>query len=290
MKKLSIITYLFFGLFIVNFSNADYIICDSWMINYGGNNLNEICNWWFISNDIVLIESFTWNFLDINSGYWWISDEEDLFYKVNTILPIWYFNENINTVISNVNPDYINQVWYIWTINSLQKNFQLEKNLPIWFFDLFKSTIIKNSNPEYTNPAWYLWNIIVKSYSWDVIMISTTKSINQSMISTKEFYLYLFKKYSYNDYVKYWYFSHEYDDFNNNLVNLLLNNLNTGTNLPIINEIEQKRIELEIENSDFPEKISLLTLNLKKVNYVFKNIKSDNIKFYMLDYILNKKN
>lgn len=308
MKNITKILSFIFVLLINYFSvNADFIICDSWNINIYWTNMDDICAWWYKSNSISWIESFTWNYLYLNTWYWWNNNNYDNLLNIYPNLPIWFFDINMSTVIKNINPEYVNQIWYLWSVKILEKNINLDKNLPVWFFDSILSTNIKKTNPEYVVPVWFFWNIEKNILLWwndnntsnsgslnesgslsDTWSLGNTWSLNDwisnnnsnnqsKKITIKEFYINLFKKYTVN----------ENDEFINNIVNLLLK-YSYKNDYPFISDIEKNRIELYVEKSNFWNNIKKISKNILEINYYFKNSNNDNYKFYLLNYYLNK--
>jgi hypothetical protein len=315
--KFFIILSIFFAYNITIY--ADFIICDSWFINLDWKSTSEICNWWYQNTSILTIESFTWTFIDFLPGYIW---NKNIWYNginVGINMPVWFFDENRVTNIKNITPIYNLSSWYLWQSNTNLKNIDLLNNFPVWFFDDIRFTHVHNINPTYLLPV---WNIVKISNVWlapkNEIIVSTgtvssiknientntgvllpvlvivkpsvsnwNQSTKISVMSIKEFYVSVFKKYTNSYYIKSWYIKKDYDLFINNMVDFLLLNwkINSSDN---ISEFDQNRIELDIENSKFNEKILLLIINMRQVNLVFEKWNNNNQIYYVLDYIINK--
>ncbi len=285
------------------FANSDFIICDSWNINIFWKNVSEICNWWYENLSIEWIESFTWSYIDFNSWFFW--NKYSFIPKMNIYnsIVIWFFDLNQKTVISNVNPNYETIIWFLWQSNILEKNIDLKQNLPIWFFDEIKKTKASSTSPNYILPVWFFWNYKwlikeLKTNTWITNIWSTniilennqSKKVVVNNITLKEFYIYIFIKYSKYDYLNYWYKKDNYDIFINNLVDLLLWVWQDTKSNIIISDFEQIRLELYIENSHFKFILPILMKNMMAFNLAYSYTINTKQEIYILNYFLNWKN
>ncbi len=111
---LKLIKTLFFlqSLFVFCVTSADFSICDSWNLKLWWKNIVEICNWWYISNDITEIKSFTGSFSDFS---WVIIENKDYInLDINRNLIVWFFDKNKKTVLTDKNIDYSVPIWFIF--------------------------------------------------------------------------------------------------------------------------------------------------------------------------------
>lgn len=295
MKKIYIIICLLLS---TNYVYSDFLICDSWNINISKNNTYEICEWWYKNTDLIKINSFTGDFIHLNSwNFWNIVNEKT--YDLNFIIPSYFLN-NIKTIITNNNPYYNNEIWYYGQFN-VDKDLMSKYDLVKWFFSINLKTKITNDLPIFSNDLWFFWDIVilknvnwlidsneawllVNSNSWSIFINSNSWTLS-TMIKTntimtyKKFYFELFKKYSTIN-------TNEYNNFLNKLVDYLLKDLYYIDN-PIISDIEIKRIEFYIEKSDFRQKMEKLSNNFYVIDNEFKKTDDDYKKYFLLDYLLN---
>jgi hypothetical protein len=275
-----------FFIFVILFwskTYSDFVICDSWNINYSWKTISEICNWWYENFDISVIEYFTWSYINLNSWFWW--GEQNFDFKKNENIPIWFFDQNKKTIIENINPIYDFSAWYMGTSHSFSWIFfDVENNNPIWFFDLNKKTIILKTGINYSFPAWYLWNVIINKKNWWIKWWSRSPDILIENISYKEFFHDIFKGNINSEFLNK-YSSYELDLFINDLLDLFSE---SDKNLEkIISEDSKNRIKLHIKNSNFNEKFNKLIKNLDLVNDAFKNTNNETQKFYIVKYFLD---
>lgn len=263
-------------------TNADYIICDSWDINYDGKTVSEICNWWYQSINISEINSFTWSFIDLNLWYWWIDFDLVMNLNIEENLPMWYFGTNIKTKVLKNNPENYIYIWHIWIKNDYNIISDVVENFPIWYFDTNIKTKVLNNKPEYILPIWYLWNVVIAKKNWwmrnNILPIYS--------MTYREFFKEIFQKSTNDSFNNLNYSKSEYDTFINNLLDLLFNS--NQYYQKIIPEETKNTIRLFIQNSDFDTNLNLLMTNLKDINQNFEIQKDQKINFYMIKYYLNK--
>lgn len=288
MKKI-VNVFLFLIIFFSYYSDlySWFIVCDSWNINLSWMIDSEICDWWYQSNNIEKIESFTWSFSNVNSWYWWNKNADFGDNNIEENLPAWFFDLNKKTKISIESPEYLFHVWFIWTANKYLNNVNIKENLPVWFYDQIRTTKTINSNPEYNFPVWYFWNnqIIVENKK------SGRRAYNPIIkITYKDYFEAIFKKYTRLKYIKWWHKHYEVSEYDKLVYNLvyLFSKWNEDYN-KVVPQMSKNRIEWHIENNpEFKEKLWLLVLNLREINYAFDNTTNDVQKFYIVDYYLNK--
>jgi len=263
------------------------IICDSWDINLKWTTNSLICNWWFESNSIDDIDSFTWSFSDIDSWYWWSVNKYNKSLNIENNLPVWFFNSNKLTKVLSKKPNFSHTTWFLWTTNSLSNNINIEENLPAWFFNNNGNTKVLKTNLDYSFPIWYLRNnkfVKKDNRKW--------KKANNPIIEItyKEYLESIFKKSSRIRYKKWWYKYYEkseYDMFIYYLV-YLFSNWNNDYN-KIISQQAKNRIEWYIENNpEFDINLWLLVSNLREINYAFEKSTNDIQKLYIIKYYLIK--
>lgn len=277
LKKIVRLVFIFL-IFFCSKAYSDFIICDSWNINFEWKTVSEMCNWWYENLDISTIEYFTWSFINLDSWFWW--GKQNFEFWNNENLPIWFFDANKKTVIENVNPNYDFSLWFIWTNNSFSWIIiNVENNYPVWFFDSNKKTIILKTDLVYDFPVWYIWNFVVKSKWW---ARSSTPIVKD--VSYKEFFYEILKKNINSEFLNK-YSKKELDLFINNLLDLLLE-WEKGS-WKIISEESKDRIKLSIKNSNFSDSLNKLIENLDSINIVFKNTNSETQKFYVIKYYLD---
>ncbi|MDD2870653.1 MAG: hypothetical protein PHS49_01575 [Candidatus Gracilibacteria bacterium] len=293
MRK--IINIFLFLIFLIFFQSTytDFIICDSGNIELSADNLSQICNSGYESTDVSKIESFTGNFVNFNPGYWNINYDLNNTINFTQSFPIGYFDNNISTVVNIINPIYDSQIGYLEnTFDNSINILDLDKQFPVGYFDDIKNTVTNIINPEYNNLVGYISKNTVIYTNTGSVNISNNQGLENisnnlpkivDKITIKDFYENIFRKYSNNDFLYYGYTKSEYDNFINNIVNTLLSKTYKNS-LPFISDIEQKRIELDIENKNFQKKISKMMSNMKKINKYFENIDNDNYLYYMMDY------
>ena len=280
-----LICFIFFSN--INLLYSWFIICDSGNINLSWNTEVDICNWWFINSEINNIETFTWKVINYKLWFWWTNNDSTLDIDIENNLPIWLFDNNKRTVVTNSNPKYESKVWFLWINNNYNLDKHNEVNLPIWFFNKNIQTFLINSNPDYLFPTWYLWNhtFILKKKKkfsrWINIIDNTTY---------KEYFILVFKKYSKIKYAR-WGYKHyeisEYYKFIENLVNLYGKWYNNYDDK--ISQNAKNRIEWYIEKDiNFKKNLYKLTGYLREINYSFDNSKNDIQKKYIIKFYLNK--
>ena len=265
-------------LFFTSWVFADFVICDSGNINYNWKTISEICNNWYESLDISIIESFTWNYINYDLWFWWTDFNVDFENNVEWNFPIWFFDWNKETQIKNINPEYNFITWYIWTANSFSDVIiDLDNNYVIWFFDENKNTVTLNTDSNYSFPIWYLWNHKIKkksSWGWNIVI--------QNDITYEEYFKEIFIK-NINLIYFYKYSEYELEKFTDNLVDLLLEK----DSEVIISDVIKRRINLHIENSNFRIYLNQLLENLDDINNAFESTYNRNEKIYILDYFKN---
>lgn len=280
MSKKIIKYFLLSVLLFYSKTNADYIICDSWNINYNWKTVSEICNWWYQSIDISKINSFTWSFIDLDLWYWWTDFDLVVNSNIEENLPMWYFGINIKTKVLTNNPENYIYIWYIWTKNDYNITSNLDENFPVWYFDTNTKTKVLNNKPEFSLPIWYLWNVVITKKNW---WINNNISPIYSM-TYREFFKEIFQKSTNDSFNNLNYSESEYNTFIDNLLDLLVNS--NQFDEEIIPEETKNRIKFFIQNSDFDTNLNLLMTNLKDINQNFEIQKDQKINFYMIKYYL----
>ncbi len=153
MKKLIFIFLLFFPF--LAFSNLQY--CDN------GRNISwEFCSSWVIITDIKSIDTFSWNYLNIFSWFWWTKLNNDLISDYNSSFQVWYIWNNFNNNLNSENNSNF-QVWFLWT------NF---KQINFWKINVYqkkKEPYQKLDELEFWEAIWkqQMWSGIIFSYSFD---------------------------------------------------------------------------------------------------------------------------
>lgn len=278
LKKIIKIFFIFL-LFLFSKTYSDFVICDSWNINYDWVTVSEICNWWYESVDISLIESFTWGYVNYDLWFWWNDYNLNLDKNISENFPVWFFDINRKTVLNNVNPEFSSPVWFIWTAYlDTWIITDIENNFPVWFFDINKKTIILKPNPDFSFPVWYIWDYKVVKKSWwnHIIIIQDT--------SYRKFFEDIFKE-NIDPKFLWKYSKYELELFIENILNLLLESEKDKDK--IISETTKNRIRLYIKNSDFNKNLNNLIKNLDLINNAFEIIKDNKQKLYVIKYYLD---
>ena len=147
VKTLSKIIWILF-LFLTFPVFSEISICDNADISYTWTTITEICNGWTKITNISGISSFSGEYQDITTGYWWMVHS----YTGSEIIqsmPTWY-------------------VWNIFWDESWQKTItKTSYNTPVWFFSAYKNTSVLFPTLEeilYTAQKIYFPNM--DSWSW----------------------------------------------------------------------------------------------------------------------------
>jgi hypothetical protein len=170
-------------LFVVN---ANWEICDWWIIDFWWKNFDEICNWWNKINNLLWDVNLNWSYIEINPWFLWTNNKKSLDYlDIQNNYPIWYFDSNIETIITSVNPEYLTPPWFLWTNNKKSLDYlDIQNNNPVWYFDNNTETKISLINPRYVTPVWFFW-----SYSGQIldfwIFDNNDNKDNKDIINTK---------------------------------------------------------------------------------------------------------
>jgi len=149
MRKLIFIFLLFFPF--LAFSNLEY--CDN------GKNISwEFCSSWTIITDIKSIDTFSWNYLNIFSWFWWNKLNNDLISDYNSSFQVWYIWNTFNNDLNSENNSNF-QVWFLWT------NF---KQINFWEINVYQ----KKKEPYQEFKKLKFWEAIWKQQMWSGIIFS----------------------------------------------------------------------------------------------------------------------
>ncbi len=228
------------------------------------------------------------NYFSVNADFS-ICDSWNINVNSNSIIEICNWWLLINSFTWELAGNYINNnPWFWWNIESFNSVLNINIDNNIWFFDNNKSTIITKINPESNFAIWFIneFNMnLFNSWTNDIINnIENTWSLN--WINIKDYYNNLFRKYSEDKYENLWISKTEYDEFINNLLDLLISS-SYDNNKQLINNNDIKIIEKNLEKYNFPKNILKLLSNSREINNSFSLMPELNKKYFILSFYLN---
>ena len=278
MKKIVIILIIYFSLILS--TNAELGFCDNANINNNKVLFNDICNNWNKVDDFTKINSFTWKYIDIKSGYFWNKNNINKIHK-DYLINTWYFWNN-NTDIKLQKYININLLWYFWNTNNLNNKIENDFILPIWYLWDYDYKILKNTFNDSSISNSFLKNInnnslILKNFS---SRHYTKKRVVYNNISYYELLdqLIIENTYLYKISIS----EHDYNIFKKNILEIIINWKNI-----IIPWKDVKLLKLKILESNFLKNVRILFKNAWELNNAIKKVKNDNEKVYILKYYLN---
>jgi hypothetical protein len=278
MRKLIKILFFLKILFVFNITDSEYIVCDSWNIDFLWTKFEDICNDGIIYNNVININSFSWSYIDISWWYWW-SSNSFTWTVVNNNVVTWLFDMQRETRITKNNPSYDNYLWFIW-IKYSNLNIWSDYNTPIWFFNYHLDTKIEWVDIKYQTPVWLLtWYINKNTSLW------RKQDFIEQEITYREFLKDIFNTWLKINFLKQGYFKTEYDIFINNLLDMFFYENWLWNNI-ILKENQDNLIKQFRENNMIKTNIEKLINNMVAINNSFKEINNYNYKMYIIDYYL----
>lgn len=254
MKKIVIIFIIYFSfIFIVN---ATVSICDNANIDWTKDTFDEICNDWNKVDNLSDINSFTWNYIDIETGYFWNKNSDIEFINDTKLMQLWYF-WNQNTNIQFVEDKKLVNIGYFWN----------------------KFEYIKNNN-EFIFPIWFL-----KDFKVENIIKKNIKN-DEIIIIPEDIYYYVFLK----EYIKEktyfyslwkWISKYTYNVFIDNLLEIILRGSNE-----IIKWEDIELLKCSLDKTNFIDNLKILINNVWDLNYYLHKTNNYNEKLYILRYYL----
>ncbi len=270
MQRLNkVIIFLFLYFWIYNNLEANYSICDWWIVNVSWLDNTEICSNGVLYNDFEKINSFSWKTISADTWFLW-SNTIDI--SKETKYRVWFFGENKTTVIKKLNPSFEIEIWHI--NNTILSNLHLDNNLSwvVWFFDKNIVTVINKKIPDYSKPLWYLW---------DIKIIKNDKKIIIKEFRFNNYFKEIIERETKLNFLHYSLKKSEYNIFLVNLLEFLIKN-----NDLLVNKDDTDFLNYKIKNDkNFKSGLNRLLLDMKNFN---KNIKNNpNQSKYIIDYYIN---
>lgn len=280
-KRINIILILYILFFVK--VEADFVYCNNLEIDYGANNIIDLCKWWEIISDYNYINSWSWNTFDFKVGYIWNKLILNKFIDEQKNIPIWYFDQNHQTIISKYDFNYNGEIWFLWPNFDFENKFNSNIQIPVWFFSWNLETKIQSNKPISTSILWFIleWYYFdTENNLWD-LQVPIYKDVTY-----REFFEFVFYEIWKKEYQELWYSKQEYDIFISNILSVLMD-WETKSNQKI-SDNEQNKINLYIQNSNFEMNFSKLINNLREINLYFSTHNEKLSRIYMLWHILWK--